>query len=481
MKSSSSVVATGLNRVPVFSGKKSGFGKALALGMGAFSTLAGLLPSGTVRAEDAFVKSAEPQSVQVSPEKPQPVSETPVDETEDVFLQKALAQQKTLLDLHAQLKAQGETLAMVQKRLATLSNAHSYEAFAQRKQEAIKRVQSAQFILVERLKSKDEKTGQMVDSMGSSAGWIARDRNGKLALLGCCHGVKESIVANAASEFEIIFDTFSFKVPLAQNMPKGLKAYSEYLDIAYLAPPNNEEILEKLAKRAIPLSDIMAMDLPAGSEAVAIGSPLDTKRFANEGILAYYDVDGRQVNWSQTSVYPRLLTDAGTNPGNSGGPLIAYNWKMDEWQIVGATNSKQDKSYQGAMCTPMSAFLAFLSERGFETVDTHTPEAVSRMAEILDHDHGFSVKHKQMLNFYLDEVYKDLKVDLNGWLAKNKLTRAQYLEQLEPRMAKIAALPRYNANTSLWECLKIDEKLQHHYLGSQFKEMVTHAVQNQLQ
>jgi hypothetical protein len=401
------------------------------------------------------------------------------------------AQQVQLEQLQQEAKAQEETLSILNKKLDVLNNRDSYEAFMAKKREAIKTVQAAQFIVVERIKGRDPRTGKEFKSFGTSAGWVAKDTNGKLALLGCNHGVEEAAKDNPNVEYEIILGDLTFKTRLASNLPNGLSPRSNYLDIAYLAVPEDPALQEKLRAVALPLPNIMTMDLPAGSEALSIGAPLDTKRFVNEGIITYYDPDGRHINGSQTAMYPRLMTDSGTNPGNSGGPLIAYNWRQNEWQVVGATNSKQSDTkkdpstgkevpvqgkYQGAMCTPMNAFLAFLGERGFATVDPKDPQAVQIAAEILDHDKGFVLKQTKLLDFFMDEVLASRNQNPADFLRQKGLSRQAYLAQVQPRLANLVRNNSEFNKETFWDCLKVDDGLKKHYLNERLKGLVAQCL-----
>lgn len=402
-------------------------------------------------------------------------------------------QQEQIQTLSQQAQQQQEELSILEKKMAMLSNKQSYEAFVASKKAFIEKVQAGQFILTEKIKGTDKQTGRQYEATGSSAGWVAKDKNGKLALLGCNHGVEESYTQNPQGTFDIEFsqDGFTFKTTMAKNLPNGLKPYSKYLDIAYLEVPNDPTILAKLNKVAIPLPDIMEMDLPAGSEALSIGAPLDTKKFVNEGILTYYDLTGKQVNNTQSSHFPRLMTDSGTNPGNSGGPLIAYNWKQNQWQIVGATNSKQPDTvvnqetkktepvqgkYQGAMCTPMSAFLAFLNERGFDTVDAKNPIAIQLANQILDHDRGFVLKHKTLIAFCLDDVMKDKGQKLDDYLKQRGLTKQQLLDRAQPRFAQLIKGYTDMNQDSYWDCLNINEGLKNFDKYPTLKSLVNQSL-----
>jgi hypothetical protein len=393
-------------------------------------------------------------------------------------------QQEQIQTLTQQAEKQQEELSILEKKMALLSNKQSYEAFVSSKKA---------FILTEKIKGTDKQTGRQYEATGTSAGWVAKDKNGKLALLGCNHGVEESYTQNPQGTFDIEFsqDGFTFKTTMAKNLPNGLKPYSKYLDIAYLEVPSDPAVLAKLNKVAIPLPDIMEMDLPAGSEALSIGAPLDTKRFVNEGILTYYDLTGKQINGSQSSHFPRLMTDSGTNPGNSGGPLIAYNWKQNQWQIVGATNSKQPDTtedpqtkqkvsvqgkYQGAMCTPMSAFLAFLGERGYETVDTKNPVATQLANQILDHDRGFVMKHKTLIAFCLDDVMKDKGQKLDDYLRQRGLTKQQLLDRAQPRFAQLIKNNSELNQDSYWDCLNINEGLKNFDKYPTLKSLVSQSL-----
>jgi hypothetical protein len=402
-------------------------------------------------------------------------------------------QQEQIQTLTQQAEKQQEELSILEKKMALLSNKQSYEAFVSSKKAFIEKVQAGQFILTEKIKGTDKQTGRQYEATGTSAGWVAKDKNGKLALLGCNHGVEESYTQNPQGTFDIEFsqDGFTFKTTMAKNLPNGLKPYSKYLDIAYLEVPSDPAVLAKLNKVAIPLPDIMEMDLPAGSEALSIGAPLDTKRFVNEGILTYYDLTGKQINGSQSSHFPRLMTDSGTNPGNSGGPLIAYNWKQNQWQIVGATNSKQPDTtedpqtkqkvsvqgkYQGAMCTPMSAFLAFLAERGFDTVDAKNPVAAQLANQILDHDRGFVMKHKTLIAFCLDDVMKDKGQKLDDYLRQRGLTKQQLLDRAQPRFAQLIKNNSELNQDSYWDCLNINEGLKNFDKYPTLKSLVSQSL-----
>jgi hypothetical protein len=402
-------------------------------------------------------------------------------------------QQVQIQTLTQQAQKQQEELSILEKKMALLSSKQSYEAFMASKTAFIQKVQAGQFILTEKIKGTDKQTGKPYEATGSSAGWVAKDKNGKLALLGCNHGVEETYTQNPQGTFDIEFsqDGFKFKTTLAKNLPNGLKPYSKYLDIASLEVPTDPVILAKLNQVAIPLPDIMEMDLPAGSEALSIGAPLDTKKFVNEGILAYYDLTGQQLNGSQSSHYPRLLTDSGTNPGNSGGPLIAYNWKQSQWQIVGATNAKQPDTtvdpqtkqkipvqgkYQGAMCTPMSAFLAFLGERGLDTVDSKNPLATQLANQILDHDRGFVMKHKALITFCLDDVMKDKGQKLDDYLKQRGLTKQQLVEKAQPRFAQLIKGRSEFNNDTYWDCLNINDGLKNFDNYSTLKSLVSQSL-----
>jgi hypothetical protein len=391
------------------------------------------------------------------------------------MLETATEQQTKLNQMVAALENQEKALSIMNKKLAVLNNQVDYAVFAKRKQEAIAKVQAAQFILND--SGTKVENGKQVSFIGSTAGWVTKDWSGNLMMLGCAHGVKDSYDANPKHEFEIILGDLKFKTTLAQDLPKGLKAYSSSQDLCWIAVPNDPKIRQKLEKLALPMANLMNKTIPAGTEAIAIGSPLDTIRYVTEGIISEQDHTGTRKNRGQSSIYPLLYSDAGTNSGNSGGPLIAYNWESNEWEVVASTVAKQNDTFHFAICTPLSAYQAFLSERGMNTVDKKDPKAVRHAEEILEPDRGFPLKQRKIIDKYLEGVFAEVKVDLNEWLKKNDLTREGYINDiLQKRFHPMTESPQYQKRIML-PFLNVDQPFTD--AETALKEMVKKVVLNQ--
>lgn len=428
--------------------------------------LLGLLPGAVALPRPLLAQ--EPASIQVA---------TATDSPERLSaLAKLAAEQKTLLEgLSSRQADQAKALEVMQKKLAILSNETQYEAFAKGKLEAIQRVQAAQFILNDRMEGTTPE-GNKYFAIGSTAGWVAKDKDGKVFLLGCAHGVRESYEKNPKVEFEVLLGAEQFKTTLTKNLPAGLKPYSEALDICYLDIPEDPALKEKLSKLAIPVADLITRKLTPGTEALAIGSPLDTIRYVTEGIISEHDQNGRRKNGGVTSSFPTIFTDSGTNSGNSGGPLIAFNWDTDTWEVVASTVAKDPTSFHYAICTPMEAFQAFLHQRGLHTLDRTSPQALERAEQIVDVDQGYPLKQRKIIDKFLEPVFSDLKTELEPWLKKNNLTRAQYLQTLQKRFAKLAELPQYKDKLML---PYLDPGVLNFGNEALLQEMVKKAVMNQ--
>jgi S1-C subfamily serine protease len=130
------------------------------------------------------------------------------------------------------------------------------------------------------------------------------------------HVVEDTRTANAGAAFDVVF--FNDKKVHAK-----LAGRDPATDIAVLQVPRDAQGLKAAV---LANSD----DVPIGSIAVAIGSPLG--EFQNTVTQGVVSAKGRRIAESQQIVLEDLIqTDAAINPGNSGGPLI---WAATH-QVIG--------------------------------------------------------------------------------------------------------------------------------------------------
>ena len=128
------------------------------------------------------------------------------------------------------------------------------------------------------------------------------------------HVVEDTRTANAGAAFDVVFsDDKKVQAKLVGRDPAT--------DVAILQVP-----AQGLTAAVLANSD----DVPIGSIAVAIGSPLG--EFQNTVTQGVVSAKGRRIAESQQVVLEDLIqTDAAINPGNSGGPLI---WAATH-QVIG--------------------------------------------------------------------------------------------------------------------------------------------------
>jgi 2-alkenal reductase len=128
------------------------------------------------------------------------------------------------------------------------------------------------------------------------------------------HVVEDTRTSNAGAAFDVVFSN-------DKKVQAKLIGRDPFTDIAVLQVP-----AQGLKAAVLANSD----DVPIGSIAVAIGSPLG--EFQNTVTQGVVSAKGRRVAESQQVVLEDLIqTDAAINPGNSGGPLI---WAATR-QVVG--------------------------------------------------------------------------------------------------------------------------------------------------
>ena len=128
------------------------------------------------------------------------------------------------------------------------------------------------------------------------------------------HVVEDTRTANAGAAFDVVFSD-------DRKVQAKLVGRDPFTDVAVLQVP-----AQGLKAATLANSD----DVPIGSIAVAIGSPLG--EFQNTVTQGVVSAKGRRIAESQQIVLEDLIqTDAAINPGNSGGPLI---WATTH-QVVG--------------------------------------------------------------------------------------------------------------------------------------------------
>jgi S1-C subfamily serine protease len=128
------------------------------------------------------------------------------------------------------------------------------------------------------------------------------------------HVVEDTRTSNAGAAFDVVFSN-------DKKVQARLVGRDPLTDVAVLQVP-----AQGLKAAVLANSD----DVPIGSIAVAIGSPLG--EFQNTVTQGVVSAKGRRVAESQQVVLEDLIqTDAAINPGNSGGPLI---WAATH-QVVG--------------------------------------------------------------------------------------------------------------------------------------------------
>ena len=128
------------------------------------------------------------------------------------------------------------------------------------------------------------------------------------------HVVEDARTSNAGAAFDVVFsDDRKVQAKLVGRDPAT--------DVAVLQVP-----AQGLKAAVLANSD----DVPIGSIAVAIGSPLG--EFQNTVTQGVVSAKGRRIAETQDVVLEDLIqTDAAINPGNSGGPLI---WAATR-QVIG--------------------------------------------------------------------------------------------------------------------------------------------------
>jgi S1-C subfamily serine protease len=128
------------------------------------------------------------------------------------------------------------------------------------------------------------------------------------------HVVEDTRTSNAGAAFDVVFSN-------DKKVQARLVGRDPLTDVAVLQVP-----AQGLKAAVLANSD----DVPIGSIAVAIGSPLG--EFQNTVTQGVVSAKGRRVAESQQVVLEDLIqTDAAINPGTSGGPLI---WAATH-QVVG--------------------------------------------------------------------------------------------------------------------------------------------------
>lgn len=141
------------------------------------------------------------------------------------------------------------------------------------------------------------------EPQSSGSGFVVDDRQGYIITNN--HVVEDTRTAGAGNAFDVVFAT-------DKKVQAKLVGRDPFTDIAVLQVP-----AQGLKAAVLANSD----EVPIGSIAVAIGSPLG--EFQNTVTVGVVSAKGRRVAESQQVVLEDLIqTDAAINPGNSGGPLI---------------------------------------------------------------------------------------------------------------------------------------------------------------
>lgn len=268
--------------------------------------------------------------------------------------------------LEAQQKQLDAFDTLTQKIQATTT----YEAFVKSKHQAIQKAQAAQFYVSYPFqKTAKDKNGKETSEIVTRnvQGWIAKDADGKLALLTSASALKETHQRTKDTAFELTFGDTRIKVKVAQNLPDGLSGESSEFDIALLSVPGDAAMAEKMKDVALPMENYIGKRIDAGTETLTVGGQFGMLRYATQGIVSEHDLDGVRKHGSTEAQFPAIWTDAGTNEGGFGSPLLGYNWEAKRWDVIGMTSNKRNDLMSVAV--PMEEIQSFLFKRGYSTAN----------------------------------------------------------------------------------------------------------------
>jgi hypothetical protein len=175
-----------------------------------------------------------------------------------------------------------------------------------------------------------------------------------------------------------------FKTTVAKNLPENTSGVSNALDIAIMELPQDEAIMKKLQAVALPLENYLGKPIAAGTETLAVGPHFDMVRYTTQGIVSDHDRDGVRKNGNQEKMFPMIWTDAGSNEGCFGSPLLGYNWESKQWDVIGMTNNKQNDLMTSAV--PMETIQAFLFKRGYHTADAKDEKQMKIVSQVHQRD-----------------------------------------------------------------------------------------------
>lgn len=386
-----------------------------------------------------FLVSAAPSAVgQNTPKTVQtPASDNKTDDTKKLEALDQLLQTnaKQIDSLDGRLKAQQKQLDNFDTIMKAIQGRTTYEAFVKSKHQAIQKAQAAQFLIsLPEVKTENGTTYTVYSK--SAPGWVAKDNNGKLVLLTSATELKDTIEKNGKQpEFELSFANTSFKTTLAKKLPGDQSAYSYSQGLAILELPTDEKILAKLKTVALPIPNYVGKKIASGTETLAVGPQFDMLRYATQGIVSEHDIDGVRKHGSQEKQFPAIWTDAGTNTGSFGAPLLGYNWESNQWDVIGMSVGKKNDLM--SIAVPTDVIQIFLQKRGYETVDAKDKKQVSQMKALIAEDLSPEVKQLKIIELFLDDTFTELGVNQEKWLKDNKLTRADFASGVQKRLAKL--------------------------------------------
>lgn len=337
----------------------------------------------------------------------------------------------------AELRSKISQLELQMAQLAnqlSLVQSQSYGAYLQKQHVAIEQTKDALFVI-----SAVNKTNQG-NSRADSSGWVFKDKNGKLGMITCHHGVHDFYEKNRNFEFEVYLGNGKmFKTTLAKQLPGNQPPLSAKFDLAMLEMPKEPELVEYLEKVALPLPDLINKDVESGTPAMAIGNPFDLREVVTYGVVGVTPTDNSAAKqWGKNSyTFPKRFLNVGINPGNSGGPALAYI--DNEWKVVGMTNAKRTAENDVlAYLDPTSVIQVFLQARGFDTVDMANPAAAEYFLTQNDRESGFPRLIGQISDRLIEEVLTGSNKTLHGELTRHNVSREVYVNEMIAPVVKSA-------------------------------------------